>query len=297
MALTNPSFYAPPDFKPHWVDGLDDETYHADKTCVGSSQIRLVLDSPKAFHWGFFKGYQKEVTKEMKLGTVIHTALLEGAKFREKYIVCPDFGDMRSSKNRDKRADWQIGLPRGAIVVSPEELDMIVGIVDAIMEHPDGQYLFKNGRPEVSGYYRDPETGIKAKVRLDFLSFNSLVFIDLKSAKTSQRAKFGSDAFTRRVDIQLGMYRQGIRHISGVKPDVSALLVVEKQWPFEVAIYYFEESDFVQADIDLQRGFRRLHKCMQENHWPMRQTKIERVHTPGWFMYQMNDENEGMEYD
>lgn len=297
--------YAPEDFKPHWYEDLAEETYHGDKTGVGSSDLRMMLDSPKAFYWGFFKGYQKEQTNDMRLGKLIHLAVLEGAKFKNRYVVMPEFtgytakGELTSSPNctevKKKKAAWMSDQPPGAVITTEAERDTIIGIIDSIMEHPNGPDMFKNGRPEVSGYFRDPETGIRCKVRLDFLTFNGQLMTDLKSAVTSKRAKFGSNAFSYRYDIQLAVYREACKAINGFYPDVSALVAVEKTFPFECAMYYFQPEDFVQAEVDYHRALRRLDKCIKGNHWPQRQQIIERIHTPAWFVYESVNDNEGAE--
>lgn len=301
MGINTNVIYAPEDFKPHWVEDLDENIYHADKSAVGSSSLRLMLDSPKAFQWGFFKGYEKEQTENMRLGRLIHMAVLEGSKFKERYVVMPQFtgrtlkGEITSSPNckevKDKREAWLSDQRPDAVITTEEEVEMITGIIDGLMERIDGPELFQRGRPEVSGFYRDPETGIKLKVRPDFLSLNSNLLVDLKSARTSERRRFGSNSFSDRYDFQMAMYRQGVMAISGVKPSLVAMVSVEKKWPFENGIYWYEESDFIKADGDYRTALTRLAQCMKENKWPQRQQRAERIYTPNWFI------NESVEMD
>lgn len=295
----------PPTFQNYTLEDFPDEKYHADKSAVGSSGTRQALDSQKAFYWGHFLGYQIEQTKELDIGKIIHTAILEGSKFKDKYVVMPKFwgktakGEVTDSLNsidvKNQIAKWRSEQAPDAIVVTADERDMMIGIVDGIMEHPQGPALFTDGKPELTGYYRDPVTGIKCKVRWDFLSNNRLTMVDLKSARTSKKEKFGGKAHELGYPIQMAQYREGIREIFGVLPDTVALVAVEKKWPFETAIYYLDADDLGPAMVDYRRGLDRIAECIKSGKWPQRQKQIERLYTPTWKQMEIvNDEESNM---
>lgn len=294
------SIIAPADFAPYWAEDLPEEKYHDDKTAVGSSSLRLMLDSPKSFYQGFYLKKHKEPSDAMKLGKLIHMALLEGTKFKERYQIIPRFtgktqkGEETDSLNckevKEKRDAWFKALPKDAVVCTEGERESIVGIIDSCMAHPDIPKLFTKGRPEVSGFYRDPKTGIRCKVRPDFLTFNSALFSELKSTRSSEARKFGGDTFDKRYDFQLAMYRIGIKAISGIVPEIVPLIAVEPLWPYECAVYYFEEDDLRQAEHDYEYCLWRLAECLKSGKWPQRQERLERIYTPNWFMAKMNDD-------
>jgi hypothetical protein len=70
--------------KPHWKENLDNETYHADKSAVGSSSLRKILKSPLSFYSDFFLSTPQEKTDAMRFGELVHVAVLEGSKFLER---------------------------------------------------------------------------------------------------------------------------------------------------------------------------------------------------------------------
>lgn len=295
--------FAPSDFKPCWNFNLIEDSYHADKTAVGSGGLRLMLDSPKAFYMGYFLGHEKEVTDEMRLGRMIHLAVLEGTKFKERYKIMPEFsgytqkGELTTNPNckevKDKRERWLSDLPKDAIVTTQEEIEMITGIIDGIMEHQDAKLLFSNGRPEVTGYYRDEETGIRCKVRIDFLPNNFLMPVDLKSTKSSNKRLFGTQAARMRYDIQAFMYMEAIRQIEKINPIMLPFIAVEKKWPWECGVFPYHDGQLIQAEIDYHNALRKLKKCIDENHWPQRQEKAEYMHIPKYFIDESVEENEG----
>ena len=74
---TNGRPYEPKDLlgepeKPIWVSGLAEDQYHADKSRVGSSTLKLILKSEKLFYAHQFKGVEKKETKALKLGRLVH---------------------------------------------------------------------------------------------------------------------------------------------------------------------------------------------------------------------------------
>lgn len=291
----NPSvLYAPADFENHWVEDMEDEQYHDDKTAVGSTSVRLMLQSPKAFYWGYFLGFEKEETKDMKLGKLIHMALLEGSKFKERYVVMPIFrgktgkGEWTTNANcadvKNQRRKWIDEQRPDAVITTEEERIKIIGIIESVMAHPDSGLLINNARPEISGYYRDPETGIRCKIRIDLLTKNLKIMADLKSARSAEWRQFGVSAYKLRYDLQLAMYSIGCKEISGVEPDMTPTMVVEKVWPYESAIYLFEKEDLGQAMLDYRRALSRLDLCIKENKWPQRQEQAQRIYTPKYFI-------------
>lgn len=288
------SIYAAPDFMPYWVNNLEEDAYFADKTAVNSSALSLMLKSPKAFYYGFFKGLQKPVTKDLKLGKLIHQAVLEGDKFKQNYVIMPEFvgytqkGEKTTNPNckevKELKQEWLNSLPPTAIIVTPDEREMIVGIIESILSHPDGQYLFNNGMPEKSGFFRDIDTNIKCKIRCDFISNDHNILIDLKSARSVSRVQFGSSAYNLRYDMRMAMYREGVKQITGKYPEVTVLVAVEKLCPWECAIYYYSNEDFLQADHDYKRCLSLVNSSIKYNMWPQNQKKIERLYKPAWFV-------------
>lgn len=286
------SLIAGDDFQNHWCEGMTDEEYHADKSAVGSSQLRMILQSPKAFYHNFFLGSPKEETEALRFGKLAHHAILEGSRFLEKHVIEPEFigltKDGKPSKNsadaKAQREAWLANLPKDAIVCTPKDRDAIVGIIESISNHPQGLPSLSDGKAEVAGYFKDPVTGIKLKIKPDFLSFDCLRLVDLKTTADCSAVKFGQSAFNYRYDFQSLMYSVGIEEIAGMFPDVILNLCVEKTPPYECALYYWQSEDFFVAKEDYRKALDLLKYCIDNNSWPMRQKEIERIRVPNWFV-------------
>lgn len=296
MTFDPKTLYAPEDFEAHWAPQITHEIYHMDKTAVGSSSLVLMLYSPRTFYHGHILGKQKPDTNDMRIGRIIHMALLEGDKFRSRYRVEPIFegytqkGELTTNPNakevKEKKAAWYDDLPPDAIVVTEEELDQITGMIQSVSEHEQGRYVFTGGIPERAGYYRDPRTGIKMKIMPDFLASDLFMVTDFKSAVSCDQMLFGSKAFSdMRYDLRIWMYAYGVSIIEKKPmPENLIFMVTEKKWPNESAVFYMTSEQKNQAQYDYERAVDRLKDCVDTGKWPMRQTKMEPLWTPKRFI-------------
>ena len=289
-----------------WYPDLEDEDYHTDKTTVGSTSLRKILKpngSLQQFYRHFFLGEQNEETKEQRLGKLVHKAVLEGGVFLKHYVVEPVFtGKTKDGKESTKsaeakalRAEWLASQPKGAIITTQAEIDLITKTVEAILAHPDGKYLFKNGQSEIAGMFVDEETRIRCKIKPDFLSFDSSVLVDFKTTKSSQKFRFGSQAAEYRYDFQLYMYGYGVQMINGKFPEILVNVATEKTDVCEPGIFFYGPNDLLRAESDFRGALRDLRKAIDNNHWPWRQEKLEPIHYPSWFVnesVQMEEEDE-----
>lgn len=290
------SLYVPEDFVAHWAPEFDHEIYHADKSAVGSSSLVLMLDSPKTFYQGHFLGKKKEETNDMRLGRIIHMALLEGEKFRSRYVVKPIFsgytlkGELTTNPNakeiKEKAAEWEASLPAGTIIISAEELEQITGMIESVGEHEEGRHVFTDGIPECPGFYRDPITGIKMKIMPDFRAHDLFMITDFKTAVSGEQKTFGSKAHGPfRYELRIWMYAYGTSIIEK-KPMPKNLffMVVEKTWPYQASVFFMTPDQIQQAEYDYNRAMARLKACIDSGKWPMRQTKMEPLWTPKRFI-------------
>lgn len=287
---------APPEFKNHWAPDVTEELYHADRTSIGSSQLRRAKDSLKEF-FGIMSGeIVGQSSPETRFGKKVHMAILEPERFRNSYLIEPIFqgrnqkGELTTSANclevKQAKAEWYGRIPSDAVIVSNEEINIITGIAKSIQEYPDAMMLIEGASPETSGYYRDPETGLKMKVRIDLPIIGSLAIVtDLKTTRDCSNIKFGKSTFSDdlRYDIQLFQYMYGMKQISGRSQVAAHLLAVEKTPPYEVAVYYFEDADLWQAEQDYHDTTRKIRKAIDEGVWAQRQQMMERIYTPKYF--------------
>jgi hypothetical protein len=277
--------------KPHWKENLSNEEYHADKSAVGSSTLRKVLKSPLSFHADFYGQKKEEPNEAMRFGNLVHAAVLEGPMFLEKMVVAPKFVGLtkdgrestQSGEAKKKKAEWYSAMEaENRIIVTEEEQEKIVGIINSINSHEGALKLLANGAREVSGYFSDPETGIVNKIRPDFVSFDLGALVDLKTTQSVLKQDFQKTIWNYRYDFQLAMYSEGIKAITGRYPKYQALIAVETTAPYEVAVYIADEGMISKGQEDYRRALDTLSECLSTDSWPRYQREIEDISLPGW---------------
>lgn len=274
----------PEGFKPHFIENLPDDQYHADRSAVSSTALKKILvHSPKTFYADWVLGVKEDRdTDAMRFGRIIHKAILEGDEFKKKVIVMPEFLGLtkdgrvsaQSGEARDKKNQWLADQAPDALIVTEEERFNIIGMISSVMSHKKAVALLENSKPEVSGYWVDEETGIKCRCRWD--SLNVRWFTDLKSTKDCSEKSFYWDIFGTRFspigyDFQLAMYYEGFKNIFGYPPDLSTWLAVEKVAPWEIAVHPGTGPTLDVGQIKVRRALRILRNCIDTGDWPGKQ--------------------------
>lgn len=272
------------DFSPHWLHDVIDDIYHADKSFASSSNLKTILTkSPKTFYARQFGGVSKPATPPMKLGKLAHMAILEGKRFKEKYVVMPEFSgftkDGKPTTNpnslevKQKKAEWLAQVSPDAVVVTEEEREILIGMIDSILTNQRAREFFLEGIPECSGYYVDPETQIRLRIRPDFFSDSRLVMADLKTTRDCREESFKWDIYGEKFDplwydFSIAMYAEGFYQITGKRLELAAWIAIEKTPPYECAVHPVTMPVMEVGTIKYRQALRLLRKCIDENHWP-----------------------------
>lgn len=277
-------------FAPCWVKDLSNEQYHADKTAVSSSAVKRIMKSPKSFH-AYVKGeIEFKETPAMRLGSLLHLALLEPELFQKTYVLEPKFigktkdgrDSTRSGEAKAAREEWKLSLPADAVIVSEDEMHDIEGMIESVMRHRDAKNMLRNGTAEISGYYRDPTTGIKCKIRPDFFLERHMAVMDVKTTEDCSVEAFSRSIWSWRYDIQMGMYCAGIEFITGKKVEYPLYLVIERKPPYECAVYRCDDGLVARGKIDYEACLDKLKFCLETNQWDSYQKKMDYISLPKW---------------
>lgn len=276
-----------------WVYDLDPEVYHADKTRVSSSILKTIRKSARTF-WGKFHGVWPDEDSDARLfGRAVHCALLEGMEaFNKRYVVMPKFTgktlkgeeSAQSKEAREKKAMWLAALPPGIEVVTTEQFTNMNGVIEAILDHPDAVALLKNGAREVTGYTVDPVTGIRLRLRPDFLSFNLSVLVDFKACRDVTEFRFQRQMVDLGWDFSEAFYSSGIELISGKKPDYVAFVAVESEAPYECAVYIADHHVTDRGFYQYRQALDTLKSCIVSNQWPRYQEKMKTISLPNYLL-------------
>lgn len=257
--------------KPGIYYDIPEETYHASPTLeiIGSSALKKFHDRPSSIL------EPTEVSEDMNLGSAQDAYSLSGPGYFEKYfIIRPDFGDLRNPVNRKKAADFQIDNLNKIVLpptVTPKKIPTMQAIQDVdnalFHAHPLSSELLRGGKQQVSMFWKDEETGLLCKSRLDHYSGKSLgVIVDLK--KCGQIDRFMGQINFLRYFLQVGHYTEGA-YRNGHEINSFIFIAFNFGEPPQIRVVFCMEDDYLDQMRELSRvTIRLVNECRRANYFP-----------------------------
>ncbi len=266
---------------PALIEDLSADNYHADRSRMSSSAIKKLLHSPRHF-LTFWSGLDEDEDKDhFRIGRAAHMFLLEPQKFKELYVIEPVHSGLtkqgKSTTNpnaievQQAKAEWRSKQRPDAIIVSDDELNNLIGMIESVLEHPVASGMLKHGKPECTLKWTDAETGIMCKARPDYIvddQQGNLHLIDFKTTRDIRPGIFAADARRMNYGVQLAFYHDGLIAALGRQPSTITLIAVEKEAPFECSVYPMADSWFEKGQEAYRHALRTYKKCRDTGRWP-----------------------------
>lgn len=256
---------------------MSNDEYHADTSAISSTLLKELLRSP--MHFRHILTAPRKEKECYRIGTAIHAFLLEYDRFHKEYVVVPDKGKTKASKEAYEEV---ISQNPNSFHVSESEMVMIHGIAEQVSRHSSATELLKLGEAEQTFFWTDEETGILCKVRAD-LFCSPFAILDVKSTMNASEDAFRRDVARLNYDLSAAMYQEGIYRVTGERLDF-AWLAVEKEAPYGVALYNAE--DYIETGMKkFRRALRLLQACRSTLEYPSYQPDgLATVLTrPAWY--------------
>src|SRR3990167_1939136 len=216
---------------PGVLSDLPAEQYHAAEG-VSASMLKKLRRSPA--HLRSWMANKPEPTPKMILGSILHQCLLEPAK-PAWWLVSPQGMDGRSKEGRE-------------FLNSAKELKMepiqykdwqhILGMLQAIEEHPIASQAFATGKSEVSVFSQFTLGGtVMRRGRMDFVNDGPCI-VDLKMCQDARQHAFELDIAEYGHHIQASYYLDMWNAENPKKPKTDFIFVaVEETPPHGLMVY------------------------------------------------------------
>lgn len=293
--LVDPKVLLLPPTVSGWVE-TPRESYHKDRTAVNYSSLKHIRKSGWAFYNQFFLDAPSVPTASQKFGTLAHMAILEGSKFKERYVVMPEFwgytqkGERTNSANckevQEKKAAWLADLGPDKEVMTEEERWKLLNMINSILKHPKARRLLEDGFSEPIGYFVDPVTGLRCRINPDFINTKFKAFIDVKTTTDCTEWEFMNQAYRLMYPMQLAYYDKGIQQIMNMELENRAWMVVESGGTFEVAVHEASPKTMSHGRYEVREAMGKLKTCIEQNEWPRYEPVDGPAESPkGWDSY------------
>ncbi|MFF7837615.1 PD-(D/E)XK nuclease-like domain-containing protein [Streptomyces ossamyceticus] len=247
-------------------DDLTAEAYHADLTSISSTGLRELLDPgcPAQFHHD--RHHPQPPKREFDLGNAVHAAVLgKGADIVE--IPHPNY------RTGDAQAARDLAYDAGKIPLLPKEKEQVDAMAAAILRHSLAGPLFApgNGVAERSIYWTDPATGVRCRVRPDWLIIRPeiTVVVDLKTTTDANPVACSKAIAAYSYHQQGALYLDGVQ-AAGLAPEGARFVFVfqSKKPPYLVTVRELagQEEDIGRARNE--RALRIYADCTARDEWP-----------------------------
>src|ERR1019366_7552994 len=186
---------------PHGIhEGIAEHLYHERcKDLASKSGLDIVRRAPSKWI-AYLNGHQKPPTEDMVFGTTFHAALLEPERYEAEWVIAPTFGDLRAvagrttkeqgAENKAAKAAW-LASHQGVKLVEPEDHAAIAGMVASCQAHPLVAPMLDGSMREATVRWRDQETGVECKARIDTWKVVNGIALDVKSGADASADGFG----------------------------------------------------------------------------------------------------------
>ena len=269
-----------PDIVLGMTRGMTNDAYHGDRSAVSSTQLKRMLISPAHFLAGFTD--PEESTEAMHYGTVLHGRMLEPDSFATRFFALPKVN--RTTKQGKAMHETYMQEAAGRFTFPAGWLDGIERIVDNARMHKRVRSILSGGEAEVAFSWIDEETGIKLKMKADWLTPGFNLMADVKSAVDVTSDGFGKACARLGYALSAFMYTEGLRAVTGASAEW-AFIACEKDAPHTVAAYRGGEALMRRGRALYRSALRRLSECRSQGRFPMLQAdgEWEDVQLPRWY--------------
>jgi hypothetical protein len=248
------------------IDGMSADDYHADRTSISSTGLRNILDPGCPAQFKYDRDNPAAPKKEFDIGHAAHLLVLgEGPE-----LEVIDFPDWRTKAAQSKR---DAAYDEGKVPLLTKDHDQVKAMAEAIRQDPIAGPLFRpgSGIAEQSIFWTDPATGIRCRVRPDWLKQlpGLTLAVDYKTAKDASPLALSRAIRDRSYHQQDALYLDGIE-AAGLAPDHCRFVFVfqSKTAPYLITVRELSEADRTIGRARNQRALRLYAECMRTDEWP-----------------------------
>jgi exodeoxyribonuclease VIII len=120
------------------------------------------------------------------------------------------------------------------------------------------QELLEGAEVEASYYWRDPGSNLLLKARPDLVNKKKRILLDFKTTTDASFNSFRRSIANFSYDIQSAFYLDGVNAALGTDFNRFIFVAVEKQAPYEIALYELDEAS-IDVGRDLyKQGIKKL---------------------------------------
>lgn len=264
------------------ITDLDIEDYHS-RGEVSKSQLDTLDLSPAIF----FARHRDPnrpapVAKSGQLeGNLAHCAVLEPETFEQRYVV-------GKALNRNTK-EWKefVAAHPDRVAIQPDQYEAATRQAVSVRALPEIGEALQNGKPEVSAFWTDEETGVPCRCRPDFVhpfDDKSVALLDLKTYTDASPREFARQVARKNYAKQAAFYSDGYEAASGMIVRAFIFIAVSTEYPYAASAVMLDDDSLESGRQHYKRNLRTYAECERTGKWPGYDEGITLIRLPQWAM-------------
>lgn len=223
----------------------------------------------------------------LAFGRALHAAIFEPDTYDAQFAVYAD----SKTTGPGARLRWQefqqSANERGITILDAADDARVAACAMAVTGNPTArQYMsLSRGRAEIGISWQDPATGLRCKMRADWITVDGLI-VDLKSTRSGDARNFGRQAWHLGYFHQAEFYARGLAAATGRSSEnIHFLFVaVESEPPHDVSVFEPCPETRYAAHEEVSGLLDRLAECERTNRWPGRYDGTQLLKAPAYVL-------------
>ncbi len=265
--------------------GISEQDYHSNPLLLpgpslSASGAKVLLEKSPAHFYHQSALNPDRVSNDaphFAVGRAAHAIILLGGDWRRHYHVTPPgFSRAKTVAMAEEIAAADYAASKGKTVIRHEDMALVEKIADRIGGNQAARHALMRGVPEMTLAWQDELTGVWLRARPDFLPQSCIdgddirIVTDLKflAGTHCSPRKFAKAMDDFGYHLAAAHYSEGIKQVFGKYPTGFVFVVVEKDEPHTVSLYYPEPEDIDRGRNQMRQAIDLFAKCVKHNRWP-----------------------------
>lgn len=253
---------------------IDD--YHGDTTAISNTGLNHFAKAPEIYfgrHLDPRRPPAQEKPGQLH-GQLAHCAILEPDHFGSRYVIGPAV-----NKNTNIWKDF-VKLNEGKRAIDKEQYDTARYQAESVRKNPDIRKALEKGRPEVSAYWRDPDSDVLCRCRPDWetpIDDAGVVLLDVKTYSDAGRKEFLKQVERKFYYRQAALYTRGYGIAAKVEVYEFIFVAVETEWPYRANAFILGPRTLEKGNREIDELLPRYADCLATNTWPGDNQPIQEI--------------------
>lgn len=253
---------------------LPEKDYHADPAFSRSFAWTAYSKT-----WRHAIGQVYKEQQHFNFGSAFHKAILLPNDFELTVARGPI--DRRGSKWKQAKNE---ATDNAQLLLTSTDYDSVLKIRDTVHSDNGINTLIVNDHSiaESSAFWIDKETGERCKVRPDLVRPDIGIMVDLKTSMSAAQRDFQRSIAKYGYAMQDAAYMHGWSRACGSELTGFVFLVVEKEPPYEFAIYELDENSVYEGWLQWRKTLDEFHKYKENGLFPGYDREVRKISLPSW---------------